>query len=126
MAMREMVEARVACIDAYRALTGVLARLAQEGSNYACMAWDRLPAQPPIQNQSQLAIALHVARDGGPLDALAFSEAAPEWLAYRATLWTFSQAPIYGPPPMYTPPDTVAACCHKGCVQLVMHKKHGE
>lgn len=109
MAMREMVEARVRLIDAYRALTGVLARLAHDGSNYATMAWDRLPASPPTWTQSQTAIALHVAREGGPLTALSFTEAAHEWAAYRNALWAFSQMPLYGPPPMQVPANTIAA-----------------
>jgi len=122
MALREMVELRVQLIEAFAALTGVLARLAQEGSNYATMAWDRLPASPPVWTQAQVAIALHVARDGGPLSALSFTEAAPEWLAYRQALWAFSQLPLYGPPPMHVPPSTVAA--HAEGARIVMSVRH--
>ena len=118
MALREMVELRVQLIEAFAALTSVLARLAHDGSNYATMAWDRLPASPPVWTQAQTAIALHVARDGGPLAALSFTEAAPEWLAYRQALWAFSQLPLYGPPPMHVPPRTVAA--HVEGARIVM------
>lgn len=109
---------RIELIEAYRNLTGVLARLAHDGSNYARMAWDRLPATAPIASQGQLAVALHVAREDGPLAALAFSEAAPEWLAYRNALWAFSQRPTYGPPPMHVPAGVVAATCDAGRVLL--------
>ena len=112
---------RIELIEAYRNLTGVLARLAHEGSNYSRMAWDRLPATAPIASQGQLAVALYVARDGGPLSALEMTEAAPEWLAYRAALWNFSQRPTYGPPPMHIPAGCVAASCAEGKVTLTFN-----
>jgi hypothetical protein len=122
MALKEMLGLRLALIESFTALTSVLARLAHDGSNYATMAWDRLPASPPVWTQSQVAIALYVARDGGPLSALALTEAAPEWLAYQQALWAFSQMPLYGPPPMQVPPSTVAA--HVEGARIVMSVRH--
>ena len=108
--VNDSLEGRLNLIASYWALADVLGRLAHEGSSYALSAWDRLPALPPVWNVTQLAIALHVARESGPLTALAYGEAAPEWTAYRSALWAFSQAPLYGPPPMRCLAQPVAAC----------------
>lgn len=122
MELKEMLALRLALIESYAALTNVLARLAQDGSRYATAAWDRLPATPPVWTQAQTATALHVAREGGPLSALALTEAAPEWLAYQQALWSFSQLPLYGPPPMQVPPHTIAA--HIEEHRIVMSIRH--